>query len=64
MALQDYGSCSYTMHHHNQLGTYIIRTTRKLAPQFLEAVKVFRSEGQYLHASPVAEERSVTIVLL
>jgi len=39
MALQDYGSCSYTMHHHNQLGTYIIRTTWKLAFTFLKLLK-------------------------
>jgi len=25
MALQDYGSLSYTMHHHSQLGMYIVR---------------------------------------
>jgi hypothetical protein len=25
MALEDYGSCNYTMHHHTQLGMYTLR---------------------------------------
>lgn len=40
VALQDYGSCRYTMHHHSQLGTYFTCTfVMEASIQILEDVK-------------------------
>jgi hypothetical protein len=63
MALQDYGSFSYTMHHHNQLGKYTVCSVCCLVSgqQWKLTLKNTKLSRVDLHSSQQVKELNLTI---